>query len=98
MKVSVFEVPSCVLGQQVGTFLMQYEELAEIHLDKSLGDWKYHLMLSRGHFSKIPNWITINERKVAVIISRRKLSCWHCKETGHISAVCLIKETTRMSH
>lgn len=62
---------SFVLGQQVGTFLMLYEELGEIHLDKRLGDWKYHLMLSRRHFNKIPNWITINERKVAVIISRR---------------------------
>lgn len=93
MKVSVYEVPNVVSGQQVGAFLMQYGELVEIYLKKKLGEWKYHLLLSSDHFNKIANWITINGRRVAVIVSGSKLSCWHCGETGHLSAAYPAKET-----
>lgn len=66
---------------------MQYWELVEIHTDKKVSEWKY-LMLSHEHFNKMRNWITINGKRVAVIVCRRKLSCWHCGETSHFSTVC----------
>ena len=52
------------------------------------GDWKFGIMLDVKTFYSIPNWLDVEGRRLPVIVSGHKPTCWHCSEVGHLSAVC----------
>ena len=42
-------------------------------------------------FYSLLNWLRLEERRLPVIVTVPKPTCWHCGETGHLSAICLEK-------
>ena len=44
-------------------------------------------MLNSKSFS-IPNWLDLEGYRLPVIVTRRKPTCWHSGEIGHLSAIC----------
>lgn len=60
----------------------------KINPDKKIQEWHYYLMMdSKGfNINPPPPLDGYNDRRVSVIVSGWKLACWHCGESGHLSA------------
>ena len=38
-------------------------------------------------FYSLPNWLDLEGRTLPVIVTSRKLACWYCGQTDHLSAI-----------
>lgn len=52
------------------------------------------LMINKKTFTSFPKYLDVGDWKVPNIVSDRRLACWYCIKTGHLSVVCLGKKVS----
>ena len=95
--VSVYEVPSFFRDANLAAFMLNFGDIVSATHDGMRGEWRFDIMLDAKTFYSVPNWLDVEGRRLPVIVSRRKPTCWHCGEIGHLSAVCPGKKRPRKS-
>lgn len=61
-----YEVPISILGQQVGTFLLQYGNIVDVKPRKKMGECHFNLTFNRKAFNTISNWLDVDGQKLAL--------------------------------
>ena len=71
--------------------MFQYGEIMSATHDSMQWEWRFDPMLDVKTFYSFPNWLDFEGRRL-LIVTDRKPACWYCKETGHLSEICLGKK------
>ena len=86
--VLIYEVPSFLRDANLAAYMLQFGDIVSATHDGMRGEWRFDIMLDMKTFYSVPNWLEVEGRRLPVIVSGRKPTCWHCGEIGHLSAVC----------
>lgn len=58
-KVTLYEIPDCILGEHLGAYFMQYGQLVSVTPGYEMGEWGFELMSDRESFTSILNRLEI---------------------------------------
>ena len=86
--VSIYEVPSFLRDANLAAYMLQFGDIVSATHDGMRGEWRFDIMLDAKTFYSVPNWLEVEGRRLPVIVSGKKPTCWHCGEIGHLSTVC----------
>ena len=67
--------------------MLKFSDIIFASYDGMREEWRFDIMLDVKTFYSIPDLLDLERRRLPVIVSGRKLACWHCGEIGHFSAV-----------
>lgn len=78
-RVAVYEVLPFISGLYLGAFIIKYGYMVRVSPHKKSFDF----IIDHKDFNCTPNCLTVDGRKLPVIVSRIRLAHWRCEETGH---------------
>ena len=87
---AVYEVPSYLIEENLATCILQFGDILPVSEKSMCGEWMSDMINSKAFF--FAKWLDLEGRRLLVIVTGKKLACWHWGEIGYLSANCLGKK------
>ena len=85
--VAVYEVTCYLIDENIAGYMLQFCDLVSVsHNSMMCWEWTFDIMLDSKAFYSISIWLELEGYRLPVIVTGKKLACWHGEEIGHLLA------------